>query len=53
MKNILTIVLPTFAVLTAMTLVVLLRTHSFDGLRSLIVERIPKRVEEVMEEVLE
>lgn len=53
MKNILTIVLPTFAVLAAMTLFVLLRTHSLDGLRTLVVERIPKKVEAVMEEVLE
>lgn len=53
MKNILMIALPTFAVMTAMALFVLLRTHSLDGLRSLIVERIPKKVEEVVEEVLE
>ncbi|MEZ0241025.1 MAG: hypothetical protein ACAH65_09525 [Chloroflexota bacterium] len=57
MKHILTILLPTFAVMAVMTLfVVLVRTHAFAGLRSRIEERLPKiaeRLPEMIEEVLE
>jgi hypothetical protein len=54
-KHILTILVPTFAVMTALTVVVLVRTHALTGLRSKIEERVPKVVErlpEMIEEVL-
>lgn len=55
-KHILTILVPTFAVMTALTAIVLVRTHALTGLRSKIEERLPKVVErlpEMIEEVLE
>ena len=56
MKHILTILVPTFVVMTALTALVLVRTHALAGLRSRIEERLPKVVErlpEMIEEVLE
>ena len=56
MKHILTILVPTFVVLAAMSLVVLVRTQCFSALRETISERFPKVVErlpEIIEEVLE
>lgn len=56
MKHILTILVPTFAVMTALTAIVLLRTHALAGLRSKIEERLPtvaQRLPEMIEEVLE
>jgi hypothetical protein len=55
-KHLLTILVPTFAVMTALTAFVLVRTHALAGLRSRIEERLPKVVErlpEIIEEVLE
>jgi len=56
MKHILTILVPTFIVMTALTALVLVRTHALTGLRSKLEERLPKMVErlpEMIEEVLE
>jgi|KBSSwiStaDraftv2_1062776.scaffolds.fasta_scaffold572468_2 hypothetical protein len=52
MKHILTILVPTFVVLAAMSLVVLVRTQSFSALRERfprVVERLPEIIEEVLE----
>lgn len=56
MKHLLTILVPAFVVMTALTALVLVRTHALTGLRSRIEERLPKAVErlpEMIEEALE